>query len=165
MNGTGIFQKLAIRIRQEMEDVEYTVKRAASGMEKARQHQDDMYLDVVALNLHGFYSVIEKVFEKIASRIECSIPSGANWHKELLEQMAKELPGVRPAVISKKTREKLDEYRGFRHIVRNLYTYKFDPKRVERLAFDSPMLLEQLQNELLAFATFLENIPPEYKKG
>jgi hypothetical protein len=62
MNGTGIFQKLAIRIRQEMEDVEYTVKRASSGMEKAKQYQDDMYLDVVALNLHGFYSVIEKVF-------------------------------------------------------------------------------------------------------
>lgn len=44
----------------------------------------------------------------------------------LLTQMAKEIAEVRPAVISYSVQSDLDEYRGFRHIVRNIYTYKFD---------------------------------------
>jgi hypothetical protein len=37
--------------------------------------------------------------------------------------MAVEIELVRPAVISKETRNTLDEYRGFRHIVRNVYSF------------------------------------------
>ncbi|MFO7818310.1 MAG: antitoxin [Thermodesulfobacteriota bacterium] len=165
MNGIGTLRQLAGRIRQELEDVEYTVLRAVSGMEKAKQYHDDMYLDVVALNLHGFYSTIEKIFQKIATHVECRLPTGANWHKKLLEQMAKEFPEVRPATISENTRDKLDEYRGFRHVVRNVYTYRFDPKRVENLALASPEILNQLRNELLAFATFLEKISSDHEKN
>lgn len=50
--------------------------------------RDDYYLDSVALNLHGFYSGLERVFEKVASTIDGSVPSAANWHRELLNQMA-----------------------------------------------------------------------------
>ena len=40
--------------------------------------------------------------------------------------MAEEITEVRPAVISGSVRFGLEEYRGFRHIVRNVYTYNFD---------------------------------------
>jgi len=50
------------------------------------------------------------------------MPAGEHWHQLLLEQMASEIGGVRPAVISDATRQALDEYRGFRHVVRNVYT-------------------------------------------
>jgi hypothetical protein len=43
-------------------------------------------------------------------------------------QMADEVLNVRPAVISEEVRQWLDDYRGFRHIVRNVYTYKFIEK-------------------------------------
>jgi hypothetical protein len=41
------------------------------------------------------------------------------WHLFLLEQMTKEVPGIRPAVISTETGTRLDEYRRFQHVVRN----------------------------------------------
>ncbi len=152
------FPPLAARIRQEMEDLDYTVRRAVSGMEKVRTYSDDMYLDVVALNLHGFYSGIEKLFEKIAIQMDQHLPQGSNWHQALLQQMSKEALGVRPAVISESIREKLDEYRGFRHVVRHVYTYRFDPEKIGMLADNSSDLFDHLKKELLAFADFLEDV-------
>jgi len=53
--------------------------------------------------------------------------------------------------------EKLDEYRGFRHVVRNVYTYKFDPSKVEKLVKQAPGVYSQAEAELMAFADFLEH--------
>jgi hypothetical protein len=50
----------------------------------------------------------------------------------------------------------LDEYRGFRHVVRNVYTFRFDPAKVQRLVQKAPSVFGQTQEELLAFASFLE---------
>lgn len=45
--------------------------------------------------------------------------------------MTNEIPGIRPAALSESTCRMLDEYRGFRHVARNLYTINFDPSRIE----------------------------------
>jgi hypothetical protein len=76
---------------------------------------------------------LERIFERIATAIDSSLPSGTNWHRELLNQMAIEVPGIRPAVISSDLKEKLEEYRGFRHVVRNVYTYRLKPEKIEGL--------------------------------
>jgi len=49
-------------------------------------------LDGVALNLHGFYAGLERLFELIAAIVDGTVPQGANWHQILLEQMATEAP-------------------------------------------------------------------------
>jgi hypothetical protein len=110
----------------------------------------------VALNLHGFYAGLERLFELIATAIDGTLPQGVNWHQVLLEQMAAEVPGVRPAVISDRTHKALDEYRGFRHVVRHVYTFWFDAAKVQRLVEEAPAIFEQVCLELQAFATFLE---------
>jgi len=63
---------------------------------------------------------------------------------------------VRPAVISDATRQALDEYRGFRHVVRNVYTFRFDPVKIERLVENAAAVFAQVRGELLAFASFVE---------
>ncbi|MCX5643956.1 MAG: hypothetical protein NTZ17_04625 [Phycisphaerae bacterium] len=70
------------------------------GWQRARLSADDYYLDAVALNLHGFYGGLERIFERIATVVDGARPSGEHWHQALLRQMAEEMPGVRPAVIS-----------------------------------------------------------------
>ncbi len=70
--------------------------------------------------------------------------------------MANEISGVRPAVISEATFEKLNDYRGFRLVIRNVYIFKFDPKRIDRLANEAPEMYHQVSSELMAFAEFLE---------
>lgn len=147
---------LAERIRLEMADLELTVDRAVAGVIRAKQYQDDIYLDAIALNLHAFYTGLERIFEKIAVVVDGQPPQGANWHKVLLLRMGREVSGLRPAVISEEIVTFLDEYRGFRHVVRNIYTYKFDPVRIDVLTRNAKHFFKQLKREMLAFADFLD---------
>ena len=153
---TEQWTRLAERMRDEIAELGRVVDRAREGWRRAAQSADDYYLDGVALNLHGFYGGLERLFQRIAAVVDGSVPQGANWHEVLLDQMAAEVPTVRPAVISTDTRDALDEYRGFRHVVRNVYTFKFDPAKVQALAERAPAALTLAQAELLSFADFLE---------
>jgi len=148
--------RLAKRIQSECQDLARVVERAQAGWRRAERSTDDLYLDSVALNLHGFYAGLERTFELIATSVDGQMPAGEHWHQLLLEQMASEIGGVRPAVISDATRQALDEYRGFRHVVRNAYTFRFDPAKMQRLVENAPGILAQAQAELLAFASFVE---------
>jgi hypothetical protein len=71
--------------------------------------------------------------------------------------MTKGVPGIRPAVISTETGKRLDEYRRFRHVVRNVYTRSFDPAKLGKRVNSAPELFVRTKAELLAFATFLEH--------
>jgi hypothetical protein len=148
--------KLSQRIRAEVIDLESVIDRIIEGWQRSKRSGDDYYLDSVALNLHGFYSGLEHIFELIASSVDSSKPNDKEWHKTLLYQMAQEVPEVRPAVISEKSRTRLDEYRGFRHVVRNVYTFRFDPEKVEKLANKAQGLFADISPELVAFADFLQ---------
>lgn len=147
---------LTERIRQELKELRIVLTRINDGWERARRSNDDYYLDSVALNLHGFYSGFERIFALIAETVDKEMPQGEKWHLLLLERMLAEKPGARPAVISPASWKTLNELRGFRHVVRNVYTHKFDPDKVGRLVADVPSLFERLKAELTAFANFLE---------
>lgn len=149
--------ELAARIREECLSLESIVARIASGWERAKQSSDDLYLDGVALNLHGFYNGLERLFELIAAVVDKAVPTGENSHQVLLQQMTAELHTLRPAVISESSARQLNEYRRFRHIVRHVYTFKFDPNRIEQLINEVPTLFNQVRAEMLAFADFLVN--------
>lgn len=147
---------LAQRIRDEFGELERLIERAQEGWRRAQRSSDDFYLDSVAMNLHGFYVGLERLFILVAGIIDEMQPGDPNWHQMILRQMAAEIPGVRPAVISAATHDVLDEYRGFRHVVRNVYTFQLDPAKVQRLVQQAPAALAQVRRELLAFADFLE---------
>lgn len=147
---------LAERIRSELKNLRRVLERAEKGWQHSKINSDDMYVDGVALNLHGFYSGLERLFELIATVVDESRPQGAEWHKELLEQMSKQVPGVRPAIISEQVRLRLDEHRHFRHLIRNVYTFKLEPSKVGKLLEETPDLFTQIRREILAFARFLE---------
>ena len=59
---------LAGRIQAEIRELKVLVERIELGMQKAKTQSDDIYLDSVALNLHGFYSGVERLFKKIAGK-------------------------------------------------------------------------------------------------
>jgi hypothetical protein len=147
---------LVRRIRQDLEELERVLGRNKEGWERSRRSNDDYYLDGVALNLHGFYSDFERSFTHIAETIDGDLPHGEDWHRLLLEQMRNEVPRVRPAVISTKSGEILDDLRKFRHVVRNVYTHHLDPARLNKLVKSSSESFSQLTAEISAFAAFLE---------
>ena len=113
-------------------------------------------MDSVALNLHGLYSGFEKIFLEVAREIDENIPEGSSWHKELLDQMALKIKNLRPAVISKESRDILDEYRAFRHVVRNVYANKYSAKKISILLDNFSEEYRRVKNEIQDFLKFLE---------
>lgn len=154
---------LAGRIRKELIDLERLVSKANRAMDTARRNPQDMdlYIDSASLNLHDVYSGFERIFKQIAATVDGNVPSISEWHKELLEQMGLDLPHIRPPVLTSNAIQLLDEYLRFRHVVRNVYTFSFDPERVGRLVKELVPTFEIIQQELLVFASFLEQVGSE----
>jgi DNA gyrase/topoisomerase IV subunit A len=90
--------------------------------------------------------------------VDRALPAGETWHRDLLQQMAREVAEVRPAVIDRDSALTLDEFRRFRHLVRNVYTMNLSPDEVAGLMSALPELWPKLRAELLAFADFLEQL-------
>ncbi|HHY56806.1 MAG TPA: hypothetical protein GYA08_15380 [Chloroflexi bacterium] len=149
---------LAGRSQQALLDIEQVVARAESMLRKARATQDDDYYDGIALNLHSFYAGVETIFEDIARTLDGVIPDSPNWHQELLKQMAAEITSVRPAVISVQTRYCLDEYRSFRHLVRNLYTFHLRTSRVAELCDGLRSCYAALQADIMSFMQIMQSL-------
>jgi hypothetical protein len=154
---SGRYRAVAGRIRQELPALERVAQRAESSLGDAR-HGDDRYVDAAALNLHAFYSGVERLFGLVARQVDESIPEGANWHSDLLRQMAAPIAGVRPPVLTADLQTRLDRYRGFRHVVRNVYTYNLDTALVGLLVDELPETRRALAIELTTFADFLDAV-------
>jgi hypothetical protein len=79
---------LAERIRSELVELELILERVNEGWQRAKRSSDEYYVDGVALNLHGLYSGLERIFVVIATVVDGFKPTGEMWHKTLLQQMA-----------------------------------------------------------------------------
>ncbi|MFN0070732.1 MAG: hypothetical protein ACKVVP_04480 [Chloroflexota bacterium] len=158
-----MIEQLAVlrsRILQELAQAQQIVNRVERAMNAAAQDtvNQDLLLDSVALNMHDYYSVIERVLERIASVVDRTSPRGFDWHRELLSQMTVDVPDLRPPVISPATAERLDEFLRFRHVVRNVYAFELDRDRIERLVGQLRPTSERVTRELQKFADLLKDL-------
>ena len=103
----------------------------------------------LALHLHSFYTGAERIFYDIARGFDDEVPTGSDWHQQLLEQMALEIPQARPPVLAEQTRLELDEFRRFRHVVRSNYAYKLDSQRILALAQKLPAVGQHLIQNII----------------
>ncbi len=158
------YRVVAGRIRRELNDLERVIARAKRALQAAQQRPEDqdLYLDSVALNLHDFlhdfYAGLERLFSLIASEIDGSLPTVPQWHRALLQQMGADIPSVRPAVLSEAVLRSLEEYLGFRHVVRSIYAFEFDRERLEPLVRRLPPTFQRVREELLTFSDWLEQV-------
>lgn len=154
---SALHEELAERIRDEMPDMERVVQRALRAWSQVQKTSGEQaYLDSVALNLHSFYSGVERLFELIARHVDRALPVSETRHRGLLQQMTQDLADMRPAVIGPDSASALDDFRRFRHLVRNVYTMNLVPHKMAGLMSALPELWARLRAELLAFADFLE---------
>ena len=147
------------RIANEWVEIRQAADKARMAVHVARQGGagESFYLDSAALNLHAFYSGVERLFEWLARDLDGTKPSGSAWHRELLAQMELDVPNVRPSVIRPTTRAALDEYLRFRHLVRNLYTWDFMPSKIAELIDRLPAAIQSLDDDLARFRQFLDS--------
>jgi len=72
------YRVLTERLRVEVQAIEQVVNRVEQALARAdQQPQDrDFFLAAVALDLHGFYAGVERIFEMIANEVDGSLPKG-----------------------------------------------------------------------------------------
>ena len=66
----GDYRSVAARIRQELPELDRVARRACRAWASASRDPDDLYVDAAALNVHGFYAGLERVFTLVAVLIE-----------------------------------------------------------------------------------------------
>lgn len=157
---TAAYAELARRFRAEIEELDRIVKRVMRVWDQANTAtvDRDIFIDSVALNLHSFYSGLERLFLLVATHMDGQAPASKNWHQELLQTMGQEVSDVRPALFHPGKIDTLDEFRRFRHLVRNVYATNLLPERMDGLRQHLPPLWRDLRKELLAFADFLQQL-------
>ncbi len=94
----------------------------------------------------------------IAVDLDGATLRGDAWHTELLRQVEFEVPSLCPAVISSETRRRLDEYRRFRHRLRNIYAANLNASQLEGLVSQLMSAWEILKAEFVAFADYLDSL-------
>jgi hypothetical protein len=150
---------IAARIRAELSVLDEVLVRASeAGDAISSAARPQFAVDSAALNVHDLYVGIERLLETIADNVDRSIPDGRHWHRDLLQQMTLPLKDRRPPVLSAPAYELLTQLLGFRHVVRNVYTYQLRSgdvlTNVQRAAQAFPVV----RAELNAFADWLESI-------
>jgi hypothetical protein len=90
---------------------------------------DPLDWGALGFTLHSAYGILENYFLRVSKFFENSLAPQV-WHKELVEKMALEIPGVRPALLTEKSTERRAlELLKFRHRFRNLYGEDLDPQK------------------------------------
>jgi len=126
---------LAARLRLELERIDKTVELVYEHVANAGGRSDPA-LAMLSTLLHSFYNGVERFLETVARDIDESRPTGPTSHRDLLDQVAAPVPGLREAVITETTRRSLARYLDFRHRFRHLYFFDLEWVDVEPLARD-----------------------------
>jgi len=112
----------------------------------------------IASALTDIYQGAENAFQRIARATGEGLPSGAEWHRELLDQMSREVSGVRPAVIGAETRVALEPFRDFRHRARHLYGFDLEWGKTRPLLEVAENVVAALVADLELFCAALEQM-------
>lgn len=103
------------QVKLEIAQIDELFQSYASLFDKIRKENPNLIeVTACASVLHSFYNGLENIFLCIAKRIDENAPVGNRWHRDLLDQMGKTIPG-RNQVLASTTIDRLLDYMGFRH--------------------------------------------------
>lgn len=111
--------------------------------------------------IHQFYTGCERILERIAIQIDGALPGGVFSHANLLAQMAREQPGVRPPILNEGLWLHLQDYLKFRHFFRHAYGYTLEWAKLRPLVEEVAATLANLREQLDVFFNALLASPDE----
>jgi len=148
-------EALTFEIENELRNLERIVERLAGFLKRAPPEPDEVEVQGGAKYLHDFYNGAERIFERIAVRVDGDLPAGSDWHTLLLQRMGQPFGSRRPAVIDRALENELANYLRFRHLFRHTYGYDLEWKHVRELGQALPGVLETMKTQLAAFLSTL----------
>ncbi|MBI3949198.1 MAG: hypothetical protein HY314_01905 [Acidobacteria bacterium] len=163
MPNSNALRALAAELAMSRAMIDDKATLVSARRQEAQQSSAEAHIIALAYEVHNFYGLCEQTFERIRSVFAVPVSRPDRYHEELLNQMALDIPEVRPAVISTEFKQRLDEFRRFHHVFRHAYVAQFDRQRVLELAgLVAPMAqaiteaLEQFRAHLLELADRLD---------
>jgi len=151
-----LVDKVVSQVKFEIGQIDHLFETYADLLEQARSNAPDL-VEVTAVGsvLHSFYNGLENIFLSIAKSIDADVPSGSQWHRDLLTQMT-EATSDREPVLTTETAHQLADYLGFRHFYRHSYSFFLEWDELEKLVLPLPEVWEQVKGEILLFLASLK---------
>lgn len=116
---------LAKEIETDLQQVDRLARDLAGARARWAKSPGQEELVYAGYLLHGIYSAWESAFHRIAATFENRLDP-AQWHSQLLDRMALDIPGIRPSVIGQTELRLLHRIRAFRHFFRHNYATPMD---------------------------------------
>jgi hypothetical protein len=84
-------QRSLARLRGEIGEDRAAMSRRSADLDDAdvrllRTPGDAAALALAAWAIHGWYTALETLLERLARQLDCELPAGERWHRELLAQ-------------------------------------------------------------------------------
>lgn len=152
------FRLLEADIKAEVKNLNRLPDELQEGINYFEERHSYIELRAIGSILHDFYCGIENIFEKIAKVLDGELPTGHDWHYQLLNRMGIEIEDIRPKVISDELQSELKEYLRFRHIFRNVYSFVLKWEKIHPLVDELPNILNKFIQELNSFFDFLDEM-------
>jgi len=114
---------------------------------------------------HNLYCSVEDLWQEVARTFENRLEDPASYHRELLQRMRLEIPGIRPRLLNTSSYQLLNELRGFRHIFRHAYDYELDEGRLRQLKAKVMREWSAVEGDLANFSGFLREVLDSEEKG
>jgi hypothetical protein len=151
-----LVRKAVSQVWFEIGQVDYLFESYADLFEQVRGKVPGLVeVTAVASVLHSFYNGLENIFLSIAKGIDRDVPTGAQWHRDLLAQMTQATSSRRP-VLTRNTAHQLAGYLGFRHFYRHSYSFILEWDELAKLVVPLAEVWEQTKDELQLFLDSLD---------
>lgn len=116
-------RKFVARIKFEISQIDQLLDTYAELLDRVKQGTPDLVeITATASVLHSFYNGLENIFVIIAKEVDQNMPSGQQWHRDLLTNMTHPT-STRQMVLRTTTARRLADYLGFRHFYRHSYSF------------------------------------------
>lgn len=151
-------QRLSAELANDKRQLDQLAETNERAVQRIQEGARD-YLDYAALGytIHNLYSIMENSCFRIAKFFENNLDD-ASWHRELLDRMRLDIPGVRPAFLNEQAYYLLDELRAFRHVFRNLYARPVEGEKIQAVQQKVPEALNQFREAVTKYRTFLQEM-------
>jgi len=144
-------EALQQEIQLELDNLTRLVQSTQALLARLPAQPNEDEIRSIGSRLQDFYSGVERIFERIAVRLDGDLPAGPSWHTYLLRRMTSPWAEVRPAVIDRALATRLLDYLRFRHLFRHTYGFDLEWEKCQPLAEGMAETLEALRAQLMAF--------------
>lgn len=148
--------RAAAGLGEDLAQIEEVIGKCRKGLAHIKDRKPHwMEIDSFGKILHDFYNCVENALYRVGMEVNGGPPAGPDWHRSLIETMRLEIPELRPAFLSRKTAERLEEYLKFRHRFRHRYMEPLTWTRLKPLIEGVESTFELFRDDTVRFQEFL----------